>query len=636
MSELSDILTHTDFEHISLENLVHLEDSLSKFENTPETETLAALKQKIADKYAAFKDRFGVHKIRTGYDEKNWGKYRETVSPEDFIKQHRREAQEWNPNKGWKFHLDVVPNRDHPVTKAVSEWLLDLGVNHKVADGGDNGKGMTVYVGSYEDINRLAKEIQKRFGKDIYEPPAYTNQVRQEHAFEPTVYGRFVCGAKMSVRTEERTEEGQWGDYPWYGLGISPIHMRAQHFICRLKGEDVISSKEPDDYFEKTYDKALELGLVKDKENNRFTPRGNDYQIGEEVTKDGKKEVVLRHYCSHKLYAEALGSYYCGTDIDAFERSFFKNELPAKGTEERKKWDEVANTFVGEAKEMLNGLLFNHLKSFTNGYMPIDFSRLPAEKVDAKEQDSSSKTPEKTAEPKPVSAAKQQKKITAEEHIPDPTPEEKADAPKNQDFKEPWRKFYQKAAAKENAVYSEDKDSAHYKATFSRTNGEKLEITATPQHKVSLGAKDKDGNSKVPSYEDFNNLVLAAKEQGGRISFGKIKTPEFRARLMLACLENNVDIKTLPEFGTMEGLEPETKQRLAKHKIAILKRMVQDKEQTGEYSGLSLEEKIQRQKMEQAKKAVLQARKNNQTDTPEYQAAKDMLLQRRLKMDGKV
>lgn len=1040
MSELSDILTRTDFEHISLEDLVHLEDSLSKFENTSETETLAVLKQKIADKYAVFDDRFAIHRIRTGYKEEGWGKSGHGVSPEDLVKKNKRSKRGWNPNEGWKFHLDVVPNRNHPVTKAVSEWLLDLGINHKIADGGENGKGMTVYVGSYDDIKRLAQEVQKRFGKDIYEPPVYTDQVKQEHAFESTVYGRFVPGENI-------------GDYPIDGIGIGLLSNKVA-----LEGM----------YFHESVTKAFELGLIKDVKQTVF-PTNASHRARARAYQTDRESSYLLSYCSHKLYAAALGSYYCGTDIDAFEKVFFPNMLPAKGTEERKKWDEVAKVFVDEAKKLTykKQPLFDYIKGFSNGYMPIEFSRLSVEKVETKKQKTSEKkdklsskelfilynkiaekvankeqsgkdalkilqaalkssnnnkisldyfysaahqiiksdpslqsqvidlaqeawsrkendqqslrsaitffgenkmTAEQTVqlldklpniletsynspktreyaywlmavklfpnnqinpdlskedykkslsllerevkkenskfglnaindisgfilekfpefhaqvsrlnealratapvvdelgslsdstveagrnrikeinksiasasgddlsyfsaeidlilrdnprlimetypllnkmaasdkhnnislrsladtlitiagkEPKLLSAIEKdmiklvqtenlsgqslfqiyghlseipqvnhnagsfvlnvisaglnsnkntadshanavtaitnsivtntdgnlslglglletisrsdkqceasirgmekvmrfvrqnfpeeagkvqrisenisrrpqkktaddktvtssqlaksrQKKVTAEEHIPAPTPKEQADALKNQNFKEPWRKFYQKAAVKENAVYSEDKDSAYYKATLSRTNGEKLEITATPQHKVSLGAKDKDGKSKVPSYEDFNNLVLAAKAQGGRISFGKIKTPEFRARLMLACLENDVDIKTLPEFGSMEGLEPETKQRLSKHKIAILKRMVSDKEKNGKYSGLSSEENLQRKKLEQAKQEIRQGRKNNQTDTPEYQAAKNMLLQRRHNMGGKV
>ena len=199
MSELSDLLKNTDFENISLEDLVHLEDSLQRFENTTERNVLESLKQKIADKYNSFRShtdvRFQVHKIRTGYDVEDWGKRRrDNMSQEDLQKLHKRSEKGWDMNNGWKFHLDVVPNRNHPVTKAVSEFLLDLNVSHKIASGGENGKGMTVYVGSYDDVNQLAEVIQERFGKDIYEPPVYTDQKEQEYAFQPTVYGRFVPG----------------------------------------------------------------------------------------------------------------------------------------------------------------------------------------------------------------------------------------------------------------------------------------------------------------------------------------------------------------------------------------------------------------------------------------------------------
>ena len=157
MSELSNLLKNTDFEHISLKDLVALEDSLQRFENTSEKDILENLKKKIADKYAGFDDRFGVHKIRTGYDEEGWGNGQGNISREDLRKLYKRSDKGWDPNNGWKFHLDVVPNRNHPVTKSVSDFLLDLNVNHKIGSGGENGKGMTVYVGSYDDVNDKPK-----------------------------------------------------------------------------------------------------------------------------------------------------------------------------------------------------------------------------------------------------------------------------------------------------------------------------------------------------------------------------------------------------------------------------------------------------------------------------------------------
>lgn len=370
MSELSNLLKNTDFENISLEELVHLEDSLQRFENTTEKSVLEKLKQKIADKYISFRPhtdvRFTVHKIRTGYDEEGWGNGEGDISREDLQKLNKRSEKGWDPNNGWKFHLDVVPNRNHPVTKAVSEFLLDLNVNHKIAAGGVGGKGMTVYVGSYDDVNQLAEVIQERFGKDIYEPPVYTAQRKQEYAFQPTVYGRFVPGRN--------------GDYPRGLKGVGLVY--ADYYDAGVT-------------FPTSLEKAIELGLVENKDSifhdENFWHR--------KKRKQGKEEdLLLRNYCCHKLYAEALGNYYCGRNIGEFEKKFFGDKLPAKGTEKRKKWDEVAKVFVEEAKTIVYGgkKFFDFLKGFTEGYQPLDLSRVKTKtrskdtpKQEEKEQSSS-------------------------------------------------------------------------------------------------------------------------------------------------------------------------------------------------------------------------------------------------------
>ena len=160
MSELSNILRTTDFEKLSVEELLRLEDSLQRFANTSEKDILRELKKKIEKQYGKLDARFEIHRIRTGYDVEDWGNGRGNISREDLQKLKKRQKKGWDPNNGWKFHLDVVPNRNHPVTKAISEFLLDININHKIAAGGENGKGMTVYVGSYDDINKLAKLIQ--------------------------------------------------------------------------------------------------------------------------------------------------------------------------------------------------------------------------------------------------------------------------------------------------------------------------------------------------------------------------------------------------------------------------------------------------------------------------------------------
>jgi hypothetical protein len=368
LREFIDFAKTIDFNNISLENLVKFEDGVSQYENIIKPDTLAILKKRIIDKYIYFQNtknifRENIHKIRTGYKKQDWGR---DVPIEDAIKLTKRRINRWNPDRGWKFHLDVVPNRDHPITKKVSEFLLDLNVEHKIGSGGENGKGMTVYVGSYKDTCNLAHLIQERFGKDIYEPPTYTDQVAEEHAFEPTVYGRFVTG--------------YLGDYPSDGIGISPLYML------------------PSDYkkfmFDNAQKKAFDLGLINDPEKTAF--------IGNKLTAykfyNTERNIVwLRHYCSHKLYAEALGEYYCGNNIDAFEDAFFKDKLPPKGSDQRQKWDEVAKVFVEESKAYTYGdkKLLDWFKSFKDGYIPLNLHET---------------TPTKTTEINPILLETLQKK----------------------------------------------------------------------------------------------------------------------------------------------------------------------------------------------------------------------------------
>ena len=63
---------------------------------------------------------------------------------------------------------------------------------------------MTIYVGGYDDAKRLSREINLRFGKDIAEPPVYTDQAGSETMFNRVVSGRFfICRdcLRFSIRT---------------------------------------------------------------------------------------------------------------------------------------------------------------------------------------------------------------------------------------------------------------------------------------------------------------------------------------------------------------------------------------------------------------------------------------------------
>lgn len=133
-------------------------------------------------------------------------------------------------------------------------------------------------------------------------------------------------------------------------------------------------------------------------------------------------------------------------------------------------------------------------------------------------------------------------------------------------YAEPLREFYKKVAQKEVSQYEEDIKAPYYKATIHRANGEKLHISATNANNIGIEAQDRQGEKKIPSYADFKNLVLYAKQQGQIISFGNIKSEEFRARLLLACIENDVKIQNQPMINP-ERIDSETRIRLQKEKV---------------------------------------------------------------------
>lgn len=338
IKEYLDSIKTIDLSKVSLKELVKFDEMLQYYESFS---NLSVQREKINQEYQRRKQegrsdlRFAVHEIKTGYKAENWGKNDKDLPTEERIQMNKRQINGWNPNFGWKFHLDVVPNRNYPATKAISDFLLDLNVAHKIAAGGENGKGMTVYVGSYDDTCKLAHIMQERFGSSIFKPPFYADQVGQEHAFETKIYGRFCIG--------------KYGLYPQDGLGISPL-------------------ETPENIASLMQNKAANLGCIKNKQNTCFF----NYLCTLFNDNPDYEEIYFTTYCYHKLYTKVYGEYYYGKDLEKFESKFFGAKLPIVGTAKRKAWDEIADIYVQTAKK--EGW-FEKLNISVSGYIPVDFSR---------------------------------------------------------------------------------------------------------------------------------------------------------------------------------------------------------------------------------------------------------------------
>lgn len=133
-------------------------------------------------------------------------------------------------------------------------------------------------------------------------------------------------------------------------------------------------------------------------------------------------------------------------------------------------------------------------------------------------------------------------------------------------FKTGYREIFKTAAEKEGAVYKEDLQSKTYSATITNQDGSVDKIQASSATNVSLSSKDKDGKPQVPDNKRFENLADYAHKQGLNISFGNIKSAEFKAKLMLACLTHEPPVKMTgaPELTPewMSTLTPQTKTAL--------------------------------------------------------------------------
>lgn len=307
--------------------------------NISKCDTLMRKGKKMADMEKMAKKYYDARNKAAGYVEKGWGKDESTVDPYDWEILQKRNKNNWNCDFGWKIHLDVIPNREAPDTKEISDFLLNLEIAHKIAAGGQLGKGMTVYVGGYFDACRLAHIIQEQFKDKMYIPPFFADQVQGEYPFEPMVYGTF-CVADFDY-------------YPRYGLGLRPL-------VKPCVGEEDGKYNMLACFHEATK-MAQEVGLSVP---NFFDRRKKEQNV-----------FALQCYCSHKLYARAFGRYYYGHDLGEFEQKFFGDKVPNKGTNLRKKWDLVADAFVNVAQS--NGFLQQLVKSSgITGYIPVDFDKL--------------------------------------------------------------------------------------------------------------------------------------------------------------------------------------------------------------------------------------------------------------------
>ena len=251
----------------------------------------------------------------------------------------------------WKLHFDVMPNPEDKTTKEIIKILDKLDIDYKTCGGEENGKGLTVYVGSYKDACDLTAFLQTHFKDKVRLPTKYTDQFNQEKEFCDIATGRFMIAANYDAKTQ--TETPVFDEvYPTNIRGISPARLTEidsiGFLIANAKQLGLISKETPDSY---------------------------------EQIKDAKQLYdvdILENYVSHCLYSKHLKTFYYGAKKEKFEKDLFCNKMPDRGSIERRKWDILASryeSFIEKNRPEKIVLMKKHI----DGYKPIDFSKINQE-----------------------------------------------------------------------------------------------------------------------------------------------------------------------------------------------------------------------------------------------------------------
>ena len=92
------------------------------------------------------------------------------------------------PTDGWKLHLNVA--RNSGLQREISAYLDKIGVRYKVGfSGGQTGKDITIYVGARDNAQKIAEDIDHKFGRRLGE--ATGDVLVDDTQVAGKVWGRF-------------------------------------------------------------------------------------------------------------------------------------------------------------------------------------------------------------------------------------------------------------------------------------------------------------------------------------------------------------------------------------------------------------------------------------------------------------
>lgn len=120
------------------------------------------------------------------------------------------------------------------------------------------------------------------------------------------------------------------------------------------------------------------------------------------------------------------------------------------------------------------------------------------------------------------------------------------------------------------------------RTSFQNAQGENISLSSFNNQSINITAKDKNGNSAVPSINDFEAVFNGLRNKRTEFAIGNIANDEFKARMIIAADNTGTKITNLDKRGAVNhaALSPETKAILQQKNIKLPQRQ-QAQEQKG-------------------------------------------------------
>lgn len=128
-----------------------------------------------------------------------------------------------------------------------------------------------------------------------------------------------------------------------------------------------------------------------------------------------------------------------------------------------------------------------------------------------------------------------------------------------------YEEFLKDFADEHNLTYTRDEENPDFKISL-KADENTTHIQIDHGRNLTMTAKDNNNETVVPDQQMFDAIAELAHKQGNSITFGNIETPEYAARLYLACKTHQPPIEMIraPEMNDefLGKLDQETKKQI--------------------------------------------------------------------------